>query len=101
VLGFLSSLTLYLLYLADVIKFNSDLDESFWGAGTAFVVAVLVAVIVTQFTPPKPEQELHGLVYGLEGGAATVVGERVWWRNPVLLGSIAVAIAIFLYIPVW
>src|SRR3954466_2100677 len=60
-LGFLSSLTLYLLYLGDIAKFNSDLEESFWGAGTAFVVAVVVAVIVTLFTPPKSERSLRGL----------------------------------------
>ena len=104
-LGFLSSLTLYLLYLGDVIKFNSDLDESFWGAGTAFVVAVVVAFVVTWFTPPKPENELRGLVYGLgsstTSGEVIMAGDKVWWRNPVLLGAIAVALAIVLYIPVW
>ena len=104
-LGFLSSLTLYLLYLGDVIKFNSDLDESFWGAGTAFVVAVVVAFVVTWFTPPKPENELQGLVYGLgsstTSGEVIMAGDKVWWRNPVLLGAIAVALAIVLYIPVW
>ena len=104
-LGTLSSLTLYLLYLADVVPFNSDLEESFWGAGLAFVTAVLVAVAVTLFTPSKPENELRGLVYGLAGsetsGEAILVADRVWWRNPVLLGTIAVVLAFVLYIPVW
>jgi SSS family solute:Na+ symporter len=104
-LGFLSSLTLYLLYLGDVIHFNSDLEESFWGAGTAFVVAVVVAFAVTWFTPPKPESELQGLVYGMAGNATSgeviISGERVWWRNPVLLGGIAVALALVFYIPIW
>src|SRR4051812_25762538 len=103
VLGFLASLTLYLGYLADVFKFNSDLEESFWGAGAAFVVAVVVAIIVTQFTRSKREEELRGLVYGLEGnaGEAILAGEKVWWRNPVLLGGIALVLAVVLYIPVW
>nr|WP_296068563.1 sodium:solute symporter family protein [uncultured Actinoplanes sp.] len=104
-LGFLASFLLWILYLADVIHFNSDLDESFWGAGTAFVVAVVVAAVVTMFTPAKPEHELRGLVYGLAGGSTSteviVAGERVWWRNPVLLGAIAVGLAILFYIPVW
>jgi SSS family solute:Na+ symporter len=104
-LGFLSSLALYLLYLGDVIHFNSDLEESFWGAGTAFVVAVVVAFAVTWFTPPKPESELQGLVYGMAGNATSgeviISGERVWWRNPVLLGGIAVALALVFYIPIW
>jgi SSS family solute:Na+ symporter len=104
-LGFLSALALYLLYLGDVLKFNSDLDESFWGAGTAFVVAVVTAIVVTLFTPAKPEEDLRGLVYGLAGsstsGEVIIAGEKVWWRNPVLLGTIAVVLAVLLYIPVW
>jgi solute:Na+ symporter, SSS family len=104
-LGTLSSLTLYLLYLGDVVPFNSDLEESFWGAGLAFVTAVVVAVAVTLFTPSKPENELRGLVYGLAGnetsGETILVGDKVWWRNPVLLGGIAVVLAFVLYIPVW
>ncbi|GAA0511216.1 sodium:solute symporter [Paractinoplanes deccanensis] len=104
-LGFLASLALYLAHLGDVIKFNSDLEESFWGAGAAFVVAVIVAIIVTMFTPSKPESELRGLVYGLGGpstGADVIIsGEKVWWRNPVLLGTVAVVLAVVLYIPVW
>jgi solute:Na+ symporter, SSS family len=104
-LGTVSALTLYLLYLGDVVKFNSDLEESFWGAGLAFVVAVVTALIVTQFTPAKPENELQGLVYGMGGDATStetiIAGEKVWWRNPVLLGAIAVVLALVLYIPVW
>jgi SSS family solute:Na+ symporter len=105
VLGTLASLTLYLLHLSKVLDFNSDLSESFWGAGAAFVTAVVVAVIVTQFTPSKPENELQGLVYGMAGDSTSseviIAGDKVWWRNPVLLGAIAVVIAFLLYIPVW
>ena len=104
-LGFLASFALYVGHLTKVVTFHSDLDESFWGAGTAFVVAVLVAVIVTMFTPSKPDEELRGLVYGLgdssTSGEVILAGDKVWWRNPVLLGGIAVGIAILLYIPFW
>ncbi|GLW32650.1 sodium:solute symporter family protein [Actinoplanes regularis] len=104
-LGFLASLTLYLGYLGGVFAFNSDLEESFWGAGAAFLTAVVVAVVVTLFTPAKPEHELRGLVYGLAGpstGADVIVaGERVWWRNPVLLGGVALVLAVVLYVPFW
>ncbi|MFB9334219.1 sodium:solute symporter family protein [Actinoplanes octamycinicus] len=104
-LGFLASLTLYVLHLTETLKFNSDLEESFWGAGAAFVVAVVVAGIVTPFTPSKPENELRGLVYGLAGpstGADVVItGEKVWWRNPVVLGTVALILAALLYVPFW
>ncbi|MET0416609.1 MAG: Na+/galactose cotransporter, partial [Actinoplanes sp.] len=104
-LGFLASLTLYVGYLADVFTFNSALEESFWGAGLAFVTAVVVAIVVTLFTPSRPDEELRGLVYGLGGtttsGEVIMSGDKVWWRNPLLLGVIAVVLAFLLYIPVW
>ncbi|MEV4280990.1 sodium:solute symporter family protein [Actinoplanes xinjiangensis] len=101
-LGFLAAFVLYVLHLTEVLKFNSDLEQSFWGAGLAFVVAVVVALLITPFTPGKPDDELRGLVYGLDGSTGDVLtADRVWWRNPVLLGVIAVVLAIILYIPVW
>ncbi|MGX9349558.1 Na+/galactose cotransporter, partial [Microbacterium sp. KNMS] len=36
---------------------------AFLSAATAFVVDILVSVVVTQFTTPKPVHELKGLVY--------------------------------------
>ena len=48
-----------------VITFGSDLAESMWGAGLAFVVDAIVTVAVTLFTQPKPVEELQGLVYGM------------------------------------
>jgi SSS family solute:Na+ symporter len=101
-LGFLAAFVLYVLHLTEILKFNTDLEQSFWGAGLAFVVAVVVALLITPFTPGKRDDELQGLVYGLDGPVGdTVAADRVWWRNPVLLGVIAVVLAILLYIPVW
>ncbi|MDT5033128.1 MAG: solute:Na+ symporter, family, partial [Actinoplanes sp.] len=103
--GTVASLTLYLLHVSKIYAFNSDLEESFWGAGLAFVTACVVAALVTLMTPPKPESDLRGLVYGMAGntasGEAILAGDRVWWRNPVLLGGIAVGLAVVLYIPFW
>ncbi|GAA1597408.1 sodium:solute symporter family protein [Actinoplanes couchii] len=98
-LGFLAAFVLYILHLTEIVKFNSDLEQSFWGAGLAFVTAVVVAAVITPFTPGKSDDELRGLVYGSAGDS--LVADRVWWRNPVLLGVIAVVLAIALYIPVW
>ncbi|WP_433263756.1 sodium:solute symporter family protein [Micromonospora vinacea] len=103
-LGTLVSLSLYLLYKGGVVDFNSDLEESFWGAGLAFVTAVVVAVIVTPLTSPKRDEELRGLVYGMGGvdlKGDVLAGDAVWYRSPVLLGLIAVALAAVFYIPVF
>ncbi|MBQ0977824.1 sodium:solute symporter family protein [Micromonospora zamorensis] len=103
-LGTLVSLSLYLLYKGGVIDFNSDLEESFWGAGLAFVTAVVVAAIITPLTAPKRDEELRGLVYGMGGidlKGDVLAGDAVWYRSPVLLGVIAVALAALFYIPVF
>jgi SSS family solute:Na+ symporter len=99
--GTVVALGTYLLYLADVLKFNSDLDESFWGAGLAFVTVAVVAAAVTPATAPKRDEDLRGLVYGTAVLGELDVADRVWWRNPVLLGLVAVALAFLFYIPVW
>ena len=102
--GTLAALTTWILYKADVISFTTDLQETFWGSGAAFVVGVTVAVVVTMMTTPKPDDELQGLVRGVGAtdlSAGELVGDRTWYRNPVLLGMIALALAIVLYIPFW
>ncbi|PWR05117.1 Na+/galactose cotransporter [Micromonospora acroterricola] len=103
-LGTLVSLSLYLLYKGGVVNFNSDLEESFWGAGLAFATAVVVAAILTPLTAPKRDEELRGLVYGMGGvdlKGDVLAGDAVWYRSPVLLGVIAVALAALFYIPVF
>ena len=75
---------------------------NFYGAIAAVVVAWVVMVVVTSFTPAKPEQELVGLVSGLpdphgpDVEAAKQV--QVWWKRPVVLGAIALGITLILSI---
>ncbi|MFG2038559.1 sodium:solute symporter family protein [Dactylosporangium sp. NPDC048998] len=83
-------------------SFGSDLDESFWGAGIAFVVVTIVALIVTPLTRSKPESELDGLVYGIgrhDLRADAIAGDTAWYRSPVLLGSGALVLAALFYLP--
>ncbi|MGV9766262.1 sodium:solute symporter family protein [Micromonospora tulbaghiae] len=94
----------YLLYKGGVISFNSDLEESFWGAGLAFATVAVVAAIVTPLTRPKTDRELTGLVYGLSDTTLaddSLAGDTAWYRSPVLLGVVAVILAALFYIPVF
>src|SRR5690242_1275883 len=102
VIGTLGALVTYVLYKVGVVKFGSDLDESFWGAAIAFILVVVTAVIVTPFTEPKPESELRGLVRGIgkaDLNEGAVAGDRAWYRSPVLLGAIVVVLAAAFYLP--
>ncbi|MCA5893613.1 sodium:solute symporter family protein [Isoptericola sp. NEAU-Y5] len=75
----------------------SGQGASFVAAGTAFVVDILLSVLVTLGTTPKPEQELRGLVYSLtpKSDLVDVVAARLpWWRRPVPLASVSLAIVV-------
>jgi SSS family solute:Na+ symporter len=99
-LGTLSALITWVGYkFLNLWSFGSDLSESMIGSGISFVVGGGVAVIVTMFTRPKPVEELKGLVYGMAVVDEEVPPEdKVWYRNPTLLGFVALAIGIVLCI---
>ncbi|MCZ7435758.1 sodium:solute symporter family protein [Micromonospora sp. WMMC241] len=102
--GTVVAIATYLLYKLGVISFNSDLEESFWGAGLAFVTVAVVAAIITPLTRPKTDDELTGLVYGMSDTTLkddSLAGDAAWYRSPVLLGVVAVVLAALFYIPVF
>jgi SSS family solute:Na+ symporter len=95
--GTVAALFTYIGYkFGHFLHFGSDLDESFWGAGAAFVVDAIVTVIVTLVTRPKPRDELNGLVWGMAStniGAAILGRGGRWWESPLVLGSGSIALA--------
>ena len=85
-----------------LFTFGSDLDESFWGAGIAFVTVAIVSVVVTLFTTRKTDEELSGLVYGIgrhDLSAGAIAGDQAWYRSPLLLGVGALILAFAFYLP--
>ncbi|MDA0182488.1 sodium:solute symporter family protein [Solirubrobacter phytolaccae] len=92
---------LFIGYKAGWIGFGSDLDESMWGAGSAFVVDAIVTVIVTYMTKPKPIEELQGLVYGMANEDEAPKRKLAWWESPKLLGFGVLAGATALTIVFW
>ncbi len=99
--GTLTAAGLFIGYKAGWIAFGSDLDESMWGAGMAFVVDAVVTVIVTLMTKPKPVSELQGLVYGMANTDDSVTGAHRWWQSPKLIGFSVLAGAAILTIVLW
>jgi solute:Na+ symporter, SSS family len=85
-----------------IFHFGSALSASFWQAIIAFIVDAVVLVAVSLFTRPKPQESLRGLVWGLTREAEVEVNadprDRLWWRSPILLGGVAIAILIVLNI---
>jgi SSS family solute:Na+ symporter len=92
---------IFISYKAGWIAFGSDLDESMWGAGMAFVVDAVVTVAVSLRTTPKPVSELQGLVYGMANTDEAPTRPLKWWESPKLLGFSTLAGAAILTIVFW
>jgi solute:Na+ symporter, SSS family len=103
VAGTLAALFVYVGYkFLDIFSFGSDLDESFWGAGAAFVTCAIVSVIVTMFTTSKPVEQLRGLVWGMVATADEDDEETgSWWQSPQVLGFSALALGAILTLVFW
>ncbi|SFD70838.1 solute:Na+ symporter, SSS family [Actinopolyspora alba] len=101
VLGTAASLSVFLMAETGVLDLLGQ-GASFVGAGAAFVVDILVSVVVSLATRPKPAAELVGLVYGLtpkeERTASTTGEDSGWYRRPGLLAGIVLVIVIILNI---
>ncbi|MGA9347121.1 MAG: sodium:solute symporter family protein [Nocardioidaceae bacterium] len=77
----------------------SGQGASFVAAGTAFAVDIVVSVVVTGLTRPKPESELRGLVYSLTPKSDFTEGSSVaahWWLSPTKLAGVSLGLVIVL-----
>ena len=82
----------------------SGQGASFAAAGAAFVVDILVSIVVSLGTRPKPEAELRGFVYSLTPKADfhdANEGVLAWYQQPNKLAGIALVIVIVLNIIFW
>jgi SSS family solute:Na+ symporter len=76
-----------------------DMAENMYRALWSWIVCVLVTVIVSYLTKPKPESELRGLVYG-----ATEIpqrGEYPLYRRPAFWATVVGTAFVVLNILVW
>jgi SSS family solute:Na+ symporter len=79
----------------DAQPMANDMFRALW----SWLICVIVTVIVSYMTTPKPESELNGLVYG-----ATVIpddGATTIWQKPVFWACVVAAVFIVLNIIFW
>jgi solute:Na+ symporter, SSS family len=76
--------------------YPSDMAQNFYGAIWAFSANLIVTVLVSVMTRPRPESELVGLVHSLTPKLST--HHLAWWKRPealavgILIGAIALNI---------
>jgi SSS family solute:Na+ symporter len=77
---------------------------SFVAAGAAFGVDILVSVLVSMVTRPKPESELRGLVYSLTPRKDFHDANEdalSWYQKPTQLAAVGAVLVIILNILFW
>jgi SSS family solute:Na+ symporter len=98
VFGTLSAVVVFILGRSGVIDLQGQ-GLAFLAASTAFVVDIIVSVIVTQFTAPKPEKDLVGFVYSLtpkERRTDPEASRHPWYQRPVPMAGVSLALVIVL-----
>ncbi|HKS45816.1 MAG TPA: sodium:solute symporter family protein [Amycolatopsis sp.] len=99
--GTASAVTVFVLNKTGVISLPGQ-GVSFVAASVAFVVDIVVSVLVSLVTRPKPDEQLVGLVYSLTPKSTrqheTTGEDAGWYRKPGLLAGIALALTIVLNI---
>jgi SSS family solute:Na+ symporter len=96
--GTAGAVVVWALYKTNALTFRSDLHETMWGSIVAFAVGAIAMVLASLRERPKTNEELHGLVYGMEIRDASEALAYPWYRSPVVLGVGVLAICAVLYI---
>jgi SSS family solute:Na+ symporter len=84
-------------WLGILHTFPSTMAQNFWIAIWAWTACFVITIVVSTVTRPRPENELHGLVYGLtkiphEEGVS-------WYRRPA---PVAIAVgALVVLLNIW
>ena len=96
--GTLSAVFVFVLNQVGVISLSGQ-GSSFLGGGVATVVAVLVGWLVSRGGTPRPEADLKGLVWSLTPASVRAVPrEAGWYRNPTVLATIVLVLAVAGYV---
>jgi SSS family solute:Na+ symporter len=104
IVGTLSAVTVDVLNRAGALSLSGQ-GASFVAASAAFIMDIVISVLVTMVTAPKPDSELVGLVWSLtprDSLRHSDTGENAgWYRKPVVLGAGVLVLAAVLNIIFW
>ncbi|HEY2721739.1 MAG TPA: sodium:solute symporter family protein [Chitinophagaceae bacterium] len=83
-------------WITNLYEIRSGLGQAFIVAGVSWAANFITTIAVSLATKPKKEEELKGLVYSLTKKGAPL--KTQWYLNPVILGTVLLAITILLNI---
>ena len=86
-------------WITNLHTFPSVMAQNYWIAIWSWSTCLVITVVISLFTAPKPVKELEGLVYGV-----TKMPEEFgvpWYRRPGLLAIGVIAVLLILNILYW
>ncbi|MGA8027013.1 MAG: sodium:solute symporter family protein [Bryobacteraceae bacterium] len=87
-------------WIANLHSFPSTMAQNFWIAIIAWSMCFVVTVAVSLATTPKPEAELHNLVYGATADVPVETGAP-WYKRPGPLAVIVVVVLVIFNVLYW
>ncbi|GGL98567.1 sodium:solute symporter family protein [Nakamurella endophytica] len=93
--GVVSGSATFFLFQTGVFSVASAIYATFIQAGVAFVVDIVVSLVVTAVTP-KPDPAAIADIVWSRRNRASEPRDPVWWRRPVLLGGVVLALGVVL-----
>ena len=76
-----------------------DMAENMYRALWSLIICVVVTVVVSLVTKPRPVEELTGLVYGADGDSGRRAGAAV--QEPLFWAAIVIVVFFVLNIIFW
>src|SRR5690348_4794298 len=86
-------------WLGNLHQFPSAMAQNFWIAIISWPACLAVTILVSLVTIPRPESELHNLVYGVTELPAK--GNAPWYKRPGPLAILVLAVLVFFNILFW
>jgi SSS family solute:Na+ symporter len=76
-------------WLAVLATYPSEMAQNFWTAIDAFTVCLVITIVASLMTRPRPDKELVGLVYSLTERPRDA--RLAWYLRPAVLGVLVLA----------
>jgi SSS family solute:Na+ symporter len=86
-------------WITPLYSFRSSMGQAFTVAAVAWITCFIATIVISLLTKAKPEKELHGLVYRF----TRIPSDRlvIWYKRPLTLSLIIIAVCIGLNIIFW
>ena len=81
-------------YLGVAMTFPSELAQTFWTAIVAWTTCLVVTILVSLATAPRPAEQLRGLVYGITERPED--DSTRWYQRPLVLAVVVLALTLTL-----